>query len=89
MVFNFLLKQKTVKINGGACTRPERTYNCSAVQQYQTFRSPGAMVTNCNVSDCYGNYCAELEATPAQGCSLFTSDGLLTKYYAILILIVF
>jgi len=63
-----------IKINGGACTRPERTYNCSAVQQYQSFRSPGAMVTNCNVSDCYGNYCAELKATPAQGCSLFTSD---------------
>merc|ERR1719354_1024575 len=57
-----------IKINGGACTRPERTYNCSAVQQYQTFRSPGAMVTNCNVSDCYGNYCAELEATPEELC---------------------
>lgn len=63
-----------VHVNGGACTRPERTYECDAVRNYTSFRTPGSELTTCNVSDCYGNYCTEIQATPAQGCSLFTSD---------------
>jgi len=71
--YTFTYGGDEIMIVGGGCMFPDRVTDCEKLNNYTKARGIDTF-KSCQSSFCEGSYCGSLEATPPEGCNLFTSD---------------